>query len=138
MRILDRRSTLAGVAWSLLAGLAYAAQAPAPKAPPSPRPKLTLSWSTASEVDNYGFLVHRGDQEEGPFKVMTDKVIPGAGTSEVPSKYSWDDFEVTPGKTYYYYLESVSLQGVKEKFSPVVSKTCCETPVESTSPSPDR
>lgn len=129
MRIPDRLSW-AGAVLLLSAGLASARpqQAPTPQASPLPRPKLTLSWSTASEVDNYGFLVLRGDQEEGPFKVVTEKVIPGAGTSDLPNKYTWDDFEVAPGKTYYYYLESVSLQGVKEKFSPVVSKTCCETP----------
>ncbi len=136
MKLPDRGAARAGVVLALLAGLASAAQAPVPEAGQSPRAKLTLSWSTASEVDNYGFLVFRGDQEEGPFKVMTGKVIPGAGTSDLPHDYSFDDFEVTPGNTYYYYLESVSLQGVKEKFSPVVSKTCCEAPAEAPSPQP--
>ena len=129
----DRRSLSGGAVFLMWAGLipgAWPGQAAAPIAPasPSPRPKLTLSWSTASEVDNYGFLVLRGDQEEGPFKVVTPKVIAGAGTSDVPHQYHWEDVEVVPGQTYYYYLESVSLQGAKEKFSPVISKTCCETP----------
>jgi hypothetical protein len=124
--------------WASLLPGAWAGQAVAPVAPasPSPRPKLTLSWSTASEVDNYGFLVLRGDQEAGPFKVMTPKLIPGAGTSDVPNQYHWEDVEVVPGQIYYYYLESVSLQGVKEKFSPVVSKTCCETPEAEPSKAP--
>ncbi len=111
-----------------LGGSLLVAQAPpAPAATGEPaRPKLTISWSTASEVDNYGFLVLRGETEEGPFKVVTEKAIPGAGTSDLPHKYTFEDSDVVQGKIYYYYLESISLQGVREKFSPVVSKTCCE------------
>ncbi len=79
-------------------------------------------------MDNYGFLVHRGDKEEGPFKVMTPKVLPGAGNSEVPQSYTWDDHDVVMGNTYYYWLESISTQGVKEKFSPILARKCCKVP----------
>jgi hypothetical protein len=141
MRSRDRRSVRVGAVLLVWAGLVpgtWAAQVagPAVLASPAPSLKLTLSWSTASEVDNYGFLVLRGDLEEGPFKVMTPKVIPGAGTSDLPNQYHWEDVDVVSGRTYYYYLESVSLQGVKEKFSPVVSKTCCEPPAAQPSKAP--
>jgi hypothetical protein len=108
-----------------------AAPSPSPSAAASPQasgPKLTLKWSTASEVDNYGFFVLRSDSQDGPFSPRNEKIIPGAGNSETPSRYVWEDHAVEPGKTYYYYLESISIQGVKEKFSPVMSKTCCEVP----------
>lgn len=103
------------------------APAPSPAAAPAP-PKLTLKWTTASEVDNAGFYVFRGDSREGPFKLLNEVMIPGAGNSETPSKYVFDDQDVEQGRTYYYYLESISLQGVKEKFSPVMSRTCCGQP----------
>ena len=124
------------------------AQAPAPPPAAAPgTPKLTLKWTTASEVDNAGFYVFRGDSKEGPFKLLNEVMIPGAGNSETPSKYVFDDQDVEQGRTYYYYLESISLQGVKEKFSPVMSRTCCgqpgsakvedkETPAPAASPSP--
>lgn len=110
----------------LLASTALA-QSPAPAASPGPL-KLTLKWTTASEVDNAGFYVFRGDHKEGPFQLLNEVMIPGAGNSETPSKYVFDDKHVEQGRTYYYYLESISLQGVKEKFSPVMSRTCCGLP----------
>lgn len=105
------------------------AQAPPPVPAAAPAPlKLTLKWTTASEVDNAGFYVFRGDTKEGPFKLLNETMLPGAGNAETPSKYVFDDKDVEQGRTYYYYLESISLQGVKEKFSPVMSRTCCGQP----------
>jgi hypothetical protein len=103
--------------------------------PPSPglrggdeRPRLLLTWSTSSEVDNYGFFVRRADGEAGPFATLNEKALPGAGNSEVPRRYRYEDFAVVAGRTYYYYLESISLRGARRRFSPVISKTCCSLP----------
>jgi hypothetical protein len=102
---------------------------PAPAAKPArQKPVLTLKWSTASEVDNYGFFIMRGDTEKGPFKQLNEQVVPGAGNADVPSKYVYEDKDVVEGRTYYYYLDSISLQGVREKFSPVLTKVCCGRP----------
>lgn len=90
--------------------------------------KITLKWSTASEVDNYGYFVYRGEEEKGPFKVLNERAIPGAGNSEVPRDYRYEDHDVAFGKSYYYYLESVSTVGVKEKFSPILKRECCKVP----------
>lgn len=124
----------------LLVALAAVAADTAPKAKPGTAapsssavaaddaPRIRLKWTTSTEVDNYGFLVLRGDEENGPFREMTPKVIPGAGNSEVPRDYSWEDRNVVPGKTYWYYLESVSSSGTRERFSPLISKSCCVKP----------
>lgn len=113
-----------------LAGEGKPATPPAPAATASPaataRPKITLKWSTASEVDNYGFFVFRGDDEKGPFKALNERILPGAGNSDVPSNYVYEDVDVVPGRAYFYYLESVSTKGVHEKFSPVIRKECCK------------
>lgn len=98
---------------------------------PVEKPRIRLKWSTSTEVDNYGFLVHRTEKEGAEpetFPVVTPKVIPGAGNSEVPQSYTWDDHDVVMGTTYYYWLESISTQGVKEKFSPVLARKCCKVP----------
>jgi hypothetical protein len=106
----------------------------------APPPRITLRWTTASELDNYGFFVMRSDVEEGPFKPLHPKAIAGAGNSEMPHKYSYDDTAVEMGKAYYYYVESVSTRGEREKFTPVITKTCCKvptpTPVEAAPASP--
>jgi hypothetical protein len=94
-------------------------------APPSPveeeaQHKNTLRWTTASEVDNFGFDIYRGDDEEGPFERLTESPIPGAGTTDLTTDYAWDDHDIDPWQVYYYYVESISLQGVREQFTPII------------------
>ncbi len=81
----------------------------------------TLRWSTASEVDNFGFDVYRGDSEEGPFERLTETPIEGAGTTDLTTRYSFEDDTIDPYRTYYYYVESISLTGVREQFTPVIT-----------------
>lgn len=115
---------LASAGW-LAAQAPTAAQTPTPPAAGASDLKITLKWTTASEVDNYGYFVWRGDGADGPWTQMNKKAIPGAGNSDTPSSYVWEDHDVELGRTYYYWLESISVQGAREKFSPVLSRTCC-------------
>ncbi len=79
----------------------------------------TLKWQTATEIDNFAFDVYRADLEEGPFVRLTTTPIPGSGTSDVPSQYEYRDESIEPNKAYYYYVESISTGGVRERFTPV-------------------
>lgn len=122
-----RRTFLPGVGLALaLPALGTAqgaspAPSPAPSASPSPAPLVnTVKWSTASEVENFGYDVYRGEKEEGPFVRINPKPIPGATTSDEPSYYQYVDADIDPAKGYYYYVESISLRGVREKFTPVI------------------
>ena len=83
-------------------------------------PKNSLKWTTASEVDNFGFDIFRGVSKEGPFEKMTDDPLPGAGTTDEPQSYLWEDFEIEKGQDYFYYIESISMAGVREQFSPII------------------
>jgi len=83
-------------------------------------PKNTLKWTTASEVDNFGFDIFRSDSEDGPFEKMTHDPLPGAGTTDEPQAYLWEDFDINKGQDYYYYVESISMAGVRERFSPII------------------
>lgn len=78
----------------------------------------TPRWSTAAELDNFGFDVYRGDAEDGPFERLTAAPIPGAGTSDEPHSYSFRDDGIDPCKDYWYYVESISTNGTREKFTP--------------------
>lgn len=84
-------------------------------------PKLdnTLKWTTASEVNNFGYYIYRSTAEEGPFERLTEDPIPGAGTTDEPTHYVWVDDTIDPTQGYWYYIESISMSGVHEKFSPV-------------------
>lgn len=104
---------------------ASAAGAPSTVQEPEPADETehipnTLRWTTASEVDNFGFDVYRGDLEEGPFARMTESPIPGAGTTDLTSHYVWEDETNDPYATYYYFVESISLQGIREQFTPII------------------
>ncbi len=79
-----------------------------------------ISWTTASEVDNFGFDVYRADAEEGPFARLTEDIIRGAGTTDMPTEYRFVDDAIEPGREYFYYVESVSLDGERERFTPVI------------------
>jgi hypothetical protein len=95
-----------------------AAADPAPV--PTPPYKNTVRWSTASEVDNFGYDVYRGTSKDGPFERLTKDPIPGAGTTDEPQKYSFVDENIDPYQTYFYYVEAISLAGVRERFTPII------------------
>ena len=125
------RITLRSLAPSALLPLllACSAAAPgvrsAPSAPAAPAAvveyKNTVRWSTASEVDNFGFDVYRGEGAEGPWTRLTETPILGAGTSDEVHKYDYVDRTIDPTKAYYYWVESISLAGEREHFTPVIA-----------------
>lgn len=95
---------------------------PEPSASPTPTPpyRNTVRWSTASEVDNFGYDVYRGTSKDGPFERITADPVPGAGTSDETHRYMYADENIDPYTTYFYYVESISLSGVRETFTPVI------------------
>lgn len=86
---------------------------------PAPPYRNTIRWTTSSEVDSFGFDVFRGASEAGPFERLNAKPIAGAGTSDESHSYLWVDETIDPTKEYFYYVESISIDGVREKFTPI-------------------
>lgn len=101
----------------------------APEAPASADPtagaepgetyKNTVKWATASELDNFGYDVYRAESSEGPFVRVSASVIEGGGTTDEVRRYEFVDDTIDPHKTYYYYVESISMSGERERFTPV-------------------
>jgi hypothetical protein len=89
------------------------------KVPEDQRVANTARWSTASEQDSFSFDVFRGDTEKGEFTKITKMPMMGAGTTDETHKYEYRDDTIDPCKDYWYYVESTSTKGVKEKFTPV-------------------
>lgn len=81
--------------------------------------KNTIEWATASELDNFGFDIYRSLSPDGPFVRLNAEPVEGAGTIDEPRSYAWVDDTIDPHLTYYYYVESISMSGVRERFTPV-------------------
>ena len=116
---------LAGLALALPGALFAAPLLPAASAcgsqaqvSPDLRVKNTARWTTASEQNNFGCYVYRGDTEKGEFKKLTGTPILGAGTSDETHKYEYRDDTIDPCREYWYYVEGITTNGTREKFTP--------------------
>jgi hypothetical protein len=78
-----------------------------------------IRWATASEKDNFGYDVYRGLAEEGPFERINEEAIPGAGTTDIPQRYEFTDSSIEAETVYWYYVESISLNGDRKRMTPV-------------------
>jgi hypothetical protein len=108
----------ASVAWAADAPVAGACGSQA-KVAPEQRLSNTAHWSTASEEENFGYDVYRGNVEKGPFVKLTKQPILGNGTTNDTHQYKYVDDSIDPCHDYWYYVESISSDGVREKFTPV-------------------
>ena len=69
-----------------------------------------LSWQTASETENSGYIIQR-KTAKGSWEDMSDfhndPTLEGQGTSSESHNYSWIDINVLPGTVYQYRLGDV-------------------------------
>ncbi|MCP4708676.1 MAG: LamG domain-containing protein [Planctomycetes bacterium] len=81
--------------------------------------KTIISWETASETDNAGFNLYRSTSADGDFVQINDVLIPAEGSAIEGAFYQIVDEDVRNGRTYYYLLEDVDLNGVATQHGPV-------------------
>ncbi len=74
---------------------------------------IMLKWRTESEVNNMGFNLYRSESQDGPF--LKIGWMDGAGSSAIPHAYHFIDKTAQPGRTYFYYIEDVDVEGMREK-----------------------
>lgn len=79
---------------------------------------VMLHWTTASEVENYSFIILRGTSEQGDFAVIAE--IPATGSVAGTTQYSFTDANVQAGNTYYYMMKDVSIYGYPTLHNDVV------------------
>ncbi|MXV77320.1 hypothetical protein F4X73_15020 [Candidatus Poribacteria bacterium] len=73
--------------------------------------KVTIQWTTESELDNAGFNILRSDTRDGEFTQVNEQMIQGKGTTAERNTYKWVDTTAKPGAVYYYQIEDVSFAG---------------------------
>jgi hypothetical protein len=88
------------------------------KASPENR-KVTITWTTASEIDNTGFNLYRAESEEGEYVKINASVIPAEGFPTQGAFYQFIDDNVKNRTTYFYKLEDIDLNGTSTMHGPV-------------------
>ena len=109
-----------------LASPGYRLGGPLPVALSSFRPvrmetgEVIIKWTTESELNNAGFNILRSETREDDFTVINVKgIIPGQGTSGEQHDYQWTDTTAKPNVAYYYRIEDVSFDGVRQTLATV-------------------
>ena len=96
---------------------------------------ILVTWETANEIDNRGFNLLRGTSPAGPDRQLNATLIPSQSQGNPGGFiYTWvDSADLTPGTTYDYWLETVSIQGATARYGPVSAAFVVPTAVTLTS-----
>ena len=86
---------------------------------------VKIQWTTRSEILTHGYYVLRADNPDGDYRQISS-LIRGAGTSTQEHEYSFCDHRVTGGKTYWYKLEQIDIDGTIQTYGPVKVKVLPE------------
>jgi len=75
--------------------------------------KVILFWGTATEVNNYGFEVERGNRQQAVGNNAWEKVgfVLGSGNSNSPKSYYYEDSTDLQQAIYHYRLKQIDNDG---------------------------
>jgi len=80
---------------------------------------IRIFWVTQSESALSGFYILRNHTNEVNQSLRISPLVPATNLSQSSSYSYLDDYNLIPGFTYYYWLESVDLSGEIGLFGPV-------------------
>lgn len=84
-----------------------------------PQPLVALQWNTLSEVGLLGFNLYRADELNGERLKLNAALIPARYPGQLRGEdYSYDDLDVRPWQSYYYWIEAVKMDGPNEALGP--------------------
>ena len=82
--------------------------------------QVTVRWTTGAEIDTFGFHLYRGTSSNRASAIkVTEDMIASNGSDSSGASYSYPDTSVEPGRSYWYWLVAVDLDGHEEEFGPV-------------------
>jgi hypothetical protein len=85
---------------------------------------VRLTWETASEQNNAGFNIYRSRTIDGSRKLINAELIPAQFPGELMGAvYTYVDAMVKADRKYFYWLESVDLDGTATLHGPIKIKT---------------
>gem|GEM_PF-5892695 len=81
---------------------------------------VTLKWVAESETNHAGYNLYRGESAElGSALRLNTQIIDHGTANGTQVSYVYSDFEAYNNMQYYYWLESVSLNGSSQYFGPI-------------------
>jgi len=81
---------------------------------------IEITWITQSETNNSGFHLYRSlDDNLESASLISLLISDATAISGTMRTYKYNDAEVEPDIRYYYWLESLSLNGASHYFGPV-------------------
>lgn len=87
------------------------------------RKGITLVWETVSEQDVVGFYVYRSVKPESKNRLLSREMISALYPGELAGAvYDFKDLKAKPFRTYYYWLEAISMDGTVELFGPISAR----------------
>jgi len=92
------------------------AQAPAQTAP-LPGAGPLLKWTVANGRTLYGFQIFRSTDPDGPFVLQNVPALRAQAEDDSPKAFQWRDNSAESGKTYWYYIGTVDLNGRKARLT---------------------
>ncbi|MCB9129699.1 MAG: DUF362 domain-containing protein [Anaerolineales bacterium] len=79
---------------------------------------VLVTWETVSEIDNAGFNLYRSATDVAPEELLVNMPSQAPGSAQ-GAHYTYQDFAVQNGQSWYYWLEAVDLQGGTSLHGPV-------------------
>lgn len=70
---------------------------------------VNLQWVAETETNMLGYNIYRNEDDKLAGATTINPSIISARNSSDPSYYSFEDTDVLPGNTYYYWLQSIDL-----------------------------
>ena len=79
---------------------------------------IQLMWITQSETNVRGFYIHRSETQDVTQAVLITNMIAATNTSNMQA-YAYNDTDIDHDGVYYYWLQSVELDGNDSFYGPI-------------------
>ncbi len=85
---------------------------------------VILKWITESEVNNAGFILERREENSDLWQCLTSYLTNDAmkskGNTSNRTEYTYTDFTIEAGHSYYYRISEVDIQGNVTTYPPIL------------------
>jgi hypothetical protein len=82
---------------------------------------ITVQWETRTEPWTRGFFIWRAEKRDGSYTKIHYNIIASQGGTSWGGFYTFDDYGVSSGRTYYYKIQEIEENGLDWFYGPIAS-----------------